>query len=78
MNQQNNSMKSCNVTYGQCGWQQSQFAYSVGSETQLVLDLELSNSVKYCYVLNASNNAVIILIEGSITGSELMLVDFVL
>ena len=68
--QQGNSMKSCNATYGQCGLLQSQFAQSVGSGTQMVLNLELSDSVNYCYTVVASNDTVTVLIEGSITRSE--------
>ena len=68
-NQQDISIKSCNVTYGQCGQQQSQSAYNVGSETQLTLDdLELSDGVNYCYTVTASNNTVTVFIEGSIMG----------
>ena len=70
MNQQDKSIKSCNATYAPCGEQQTQVAYNDTSESQLVLNLELSDQTKYCYIVNASNNNFSVLIEGSITGSE--------
>ncbi len=68
MNRQDNSTKSCNATYAPCdGAQQPQIAYNDTSESQLVLTLKLSDQTKYCYAVNASNNSVSVLIEGSIT-----------
>ena len=70
MNQQDMSIKSCNVSYAQCGQQQTQLAYSVESAFQLVVDLKLADPIKYCYNVTASNSTFSVLIEGSILGSK--------
>ena len=72
VNRQDRSRKSCNATYTQCdGAQQPQIAHSDTSELQLVLKLMLSDlQTKYCYTMNASNDTVSVLIEGSIIGGE--------
>jgi hypothetical protein len=71
MNQQDNSTKSCNATYAPCdGAQQPQIAYNDTSESRLVLNLMLSDQTEYCYTVNASNNTVSVIIEGSTTRSE--------
>jgi hypothetical protein len=71
VNQQDNSKKSCNATYAPCGGaQQPQIAYNDTSESRLVLTLMLADQIEYCYTVNASNNTVSVIIEGTITGIE--------
>ena len=70
VNRQDNGRKSCNVTYAPCdGAQQSKIAYKDTAESQLMLNVMLSDQMKYCYTMNASNNTVSVLIEGNIEGA---------
>ena len=67
---QDHSMKTCNVVYGRCGEKLNNTANSTNSfeRTNFVqVLLNLSDSGVFCYKVMASNATYSVLIEGSFT-----------
>ena len=73
LNQQDNSSKSCNVSYAPCGDQlrQTVVGYSNIERPNFVeIQLKSPESNTYCYVVAASNDSFKVFIEGRIVKTE--------
>ena len=69
LNSQDNSDKSCNVSYSSCGDQLVQTAMGIANTERpnfVEISLELTALHAYCYVVAASNGTFKVLIEGRI------------
>ena len=73
--QESQSTLSCDVAYGLCEQQPTMIARGTISSTN-VMDIylipDLSQTNDYCYVVNASNGTLSIIVEGMIESSELI------
>ena len=63
-------MKTCSVSYGQCGSELSQTAQAnstASGDTNLVrVQLDVGDSASFCYVVTASSDAFSVQVEGSV------------
>lgn len=60
------SNKSCSVQYGRCDQMFTQTVSVDTSSNNVSLKLSLSDGASYCYIVTASNDSYVVIVEGRI------------